>query len=222
MEATPTAGLQPLKGPFARSPAGGYYRRALIESSDGASFEALDEHHARDKAHVWYCDTYRKGQDYYTVKYNQIDLMPQADAASFRVIQDGYARDAGQLFYDGKRVLVKDLETFVVLEHGYAKDKSVGYHDRVPVAGSDGASFTVLGPSYAKDKDHVYYSFVERGEPNVPAVPRSVRVSGADPATFEVLSDSNGNGSSNNSDGDGDADAKDARARYKQGKRLGR
>jgi hypothetical protein len=209
VEGAPADGLQPIKGPFAKSPAGGYYRGALIEGSDGASFEALDENHARDKARVWHCDTYRKGQDYYTVKYNQIDVMAQADAASFRVITDGYARDAGQLFYAGKRVAVKDLESFVVLDHGYARDKLVGYYERRPVAGSDGASFAALSPNYAKDKARVYYSFMESGEPNVPAVPRSVRVAGADPATFEVLDE-------------GDADAKDARGRYKQGKRLGR
>ena len=76
-----------LKGPFASSPEGGYYRGSLVESSDGASFEALDEHYARDKARVYHCDVYRKGQDYYTVKYKRIDVAKAADAASpmFRV-----------------------------------------------------------------------------------------------------------------------------------------
>ena len=190
---------------------GGYYRGSLIDGSDGASFNALDEHYARDKARVYYCDTYRKGQDYYTVKYNRVDVLKSADTASFRVIKDGYARDAGHLYYTGTRVAVKDLESFVVLDHDYAKDSLVGYYQRTPVAGSDGASFTVLNSSYAKDKSSVYHSFIERGEPNVPGVPRSVRVVGANPATFEVLPDS-----------DGDADAKDAQWRYKQGKRLER
>lgn len=172
------------------------------------SFEALDEQYARDKARVYFCDTYRKGQEYYTVKYNRIDVLGSADTASFRVINGGYARDAKQLFYEGKRMAVKDLESFVPLEHPYAKDKLVGYYVRTPVAGSDGASFTVLNGHYAKDKVHVYYSYVQRGEPNVPGVPRSVRVIGADVATFEVLSG-----------GDEDADAKDKLGRFKQGKR---
>ena len=203
------AAFKPLKGPFAKSPEGGYYRGSLIHDSDGASFEALDEHYARDKAHAYYCDTYRKGQEYYTVKYNRIDVLKSADAASFRIIKDGYARDAKQLFYTGARVAVKDLESFVVLDHDYTKDKWVGYYRRTPVAGSDGASFTVLNASYAKDKSFVFYSFVERSEPNVPSMPRSVRVVGADPATFELLQAT-----------DGEPDAKDARGRYKQGKRL--
>ena len=203
--------FKPLKGPFAKSPEGGYYRGSLIGDSDGVSFEALDEHYARDKARVYYCDTYRKGQDYYTVKYNQIDVLKSADAASFRVIKDGYARDANQLYYTGTRLAVKDLESFAVLDYDYAKDKFVGYYQRNPVAGSDGASFTALNSSYAKDKAFVYYSVIERGEPNAPGVPRSVRVDGANPATFELLPDS-----------DGDADAKDARWRFKQGKRLDR
>ncbi len=201
--------FKPLKGPFARSLEGGYYRGHLIDGSDSPSFEALDDHYARDKARVYFCDTYRKGQDYYTVKYNRIDVLGGADAASFRVIKSGYARDAKNLFYDGRRVSVKDLESFVPLEYPYAKDKLVGYYEHTPVAGSDGASFAVLSLQYAKDKAHVYYSFVERDEPHAPGLPRSVRMSGADPATFEVLPG-----------GDGDADAKDAHGRFKQGKRL--
>ena len=201
--------FKPLKGPFAKSPEGGYYRGSLIDDSDGASFDALDEHYARDKARVYYCDTYRKGLDYYTVKYNRIDVLKSADAASFRIIKDSSARDASRLYYTGTRVAVKHLESFVVLDHGYAKDKLVGYYQRTPVAGSDGASFKVLDSSYAKDKSFVYYSFIERGEPNVPGVPRSLRVVGANAATFEVVPDS-----------DGDADAKDAQGRFKQGKRL--
>ena len=177
--------------------------------SDGASFEALDEHYARDKVRVFHCDTYRKGQEYYSVKYNRVDVLKAADAASFRIIKDGYARDAGHLYYIGTRVAVRDLESFVVLEHDYAKDRLIGYYQRAPVLGSDGASFTVLNSSYAKDKSFVYYSFIERGDPNAPAVPRSVRVDGANAATFEVVPAA-----------DGDAEAKDAQWRFKQGKRL--
>ena len=199
----------PLKGPFARSPEGGFYRGSRVEGSDGASFEALDDHHARDKARVYFCDTYRKGQDYYTIAYNRIDVVQAADAASFRVIQHRYARDARRLFYSGKAVPVKDLESFEVLAHDFARDKLVGYHRRQPVAGSDGASFTVLSPSYARDKAHVFYVFSERSEPNAPDVPRSQRMTGADPATFEVLTEP-----------DGDADARDAKGRFKRGQRL--
>lgn len=209
IQVTQANAFKPLKGPFAKSPEGGYFRGSLIDDSDGASFEALDDHYARDKVRVYHCDTYRKGQDYYTVKYDRIDVLKAADAASFRIIKDGYARDAAHLYFIGTRVAVRDLESFVVLEHDYAKDKLVGYYQRTPVPGSDGASFTILNSSYAKDKSFVYYSFTERSETNVAAVPRSVRVDGANAATLEVAPAA-----------DGGADAKDAQGRYKEGKRL--
>ena len=82
-------------------------------------------------------------------------------------------------------------------------------YQRTPVPGSDGASLIVLNSSYAKDKSFVYYSFTERSETNVAAVPRSVRVDGANAATLEVAPAA-----------DGGADAKDAQGRYKEGKRL--
>ena len=76
--------FKPLKGPFAKGADGGYYRGSLIAGSDSASFEALDDNYARDKAHAYYCDTYRKGQEYYAIKHNRMAVIEGADAADIR------------------------------------------------------------------------------------------------------------------------------------------
>ena len=101
--------------------------------------------------------------------------------------RSSYARDGRNLYYEGARVAVKDLESFEILDYGYDRDKVTGYYHRVPVAGSDGASFTVLDSYYAKDKAHVYYSQLDWGDPNERSKPVSVRVNGADLRVVQLL-----------------------------------
>ena len=174
--------FKPLLGPFAKGADAGYFRGASIMDSDGPSFEALDEHYARDKSRAYYCDTYRKGQEYYTTKHDRIVVLEGVEPASFRLLKERYARDAGKLFFEGVPVAVKDLNSFEILEHAFQRDRVTGYYVRTPIPGSDGSTFTVLDSNYSKDKSSVFYS---SNDPDAgPAARMTIRVTGALPASF--------------------------------------
>lgn len=164
-----------------------HYRNAAIPEADARSFKVLDDHHAKDSRQVYYADSYRKGQEYWSIRHDRVRTLEGADPASFRVLRDDYARDARQLYYEGRRVEVKDLETFEILADGFARDRVTGYYLRVPVQGSDGASFEVLDYRYSRDKSRVYYSdYDSAGGTQRPSV-RTMVLKGADPASITVL-----------------------------------
>lgn len=164
-----------------------HYRNAAIPEADAKTFTVLDEHHAKDRHRVYYGDSYRKGQEYWSIRHDRVRTLEGADPASFRVMQQDYARDATRLYHEGQRIEVKDLESFEILSDGFARDRVTGYYLRVPIAGSDGASFQVLDWRYSRDKSRVYYSdYDSAGGAHRPTV-RSVVLKGADPAAFTVL-----------------------------------
>jgi hypothetical protein len=172
--------FKPLLGPFAKGAEGGYYRGSAIADSNGASFEAMDEHYARDKLRVYYCDTYRKSQEYYSMKHDRIVVLEGVEAASFRLLKNSYARDTNKLFFDGVYMPVKDLNSFEILEYSYARDHVTGYFLQQPVPGSDGSTFIGIDSHYAKDKASVFYSFYDSNA----RLPRTVRLVGASPESF--------------------------------------
>ena len=198
----------PLNNRFARTIHAGYYRGSVIDSSDGPSFEALNEHYAKDKASVFYCDTYRKGQEYYTIKHNSIIKITNAEPGTFACLEQGYAKDSKNVYYEGYAFPVKDVAGFQVLDYGFAKDHYTGYFEQKSVAGSDGESFTVVDSHYAKDKKSVFYCSINRDEPNAPRIV-SLLIKGADAATFVLATDSTGK-----------TDASDKNARYLNGIKL--
>ena len=166
--------FKPLKGPFARDAQYGYYRGVAITDSDGATFEPIDDYYARDKQRVYFCDTYRKGQEYYTTKHNRMIVVEGVDAASFRLLKERYARDDSRLYFEGVHVPVKDLNSFEILENNFQCDRITGYYRRIPIAGSDGSSFTVINHLYTKDKASVFYSAYDADANSQPH--RSIRV----------------------------------------------
>lgn len=169
---------------FARDAEVGYYRGTPIEGSDGPSFTALDAHYARDAAQAYWCDTYRKGQEYYAYKHNDVVRMDSVQLSSFRLLADGYARDASRLFYEGQPVRVRDLATFELLRDGYQRDKVTAYYERQPIAGSDGSTFEVLDVGYSRDRASVF--FTDYRAPDPAQRGRTIRVAGATPASFVV------------------------------------
>ena len=109
------ATFKPLKGPFARDAQSGYYRGVAITDSNGPTFEVIDDYHARDKQRVYFCDTYRKGQEYFSAKHNRVIALEGVDAGSFRLLKERYARDDSRLYFEGIHVPVKDLNSFEIL-----------------------------------------------------------------------------------------------------------
>jgi DKNYY family len=199
----------PLTGRFARTTSHGYYRGKIIDESDGQSFEVVSDHYAKDKANVFYCDTYRKGQEYYFYKYNRTLKVKNADAATFNYIDQEYARDKNAVYFEGVAFSVKDVDSFQVLNYGFAKDRFTAYYDQIPIEGSDGATFEALDNNYSKDKKNIYYSGFIIDKQGNRSGPVSHVVKGADLATFTTatgVTDS--------------VDASDKNARYKDGKKL--
>ncbi len=140
---------------FARDDRTGYYRETPIKDSDGASFEALRENDAKDRAHVYYCDTSRDSKKYWSIKRKRIVKVSQADPATYRLIGSDFARDKASVFYSGQLFNVEDVESFAVLDYGFTKDRVRAYHILVEIPHSDGATFVALNMNYAKDKSRV-------------------------------------------------------------------
>ena len=182
--------LTPLSKKFAKSNRTAYYESARIaDSVDVATFEALSEHYAKDKNEVWYCDTYRKGQEYYTVRHYRTPRIQDAHAPSFRMLNDDYARDTNRVYREGKGFEVRDINTYERIGDVHAKDKISGYYMTAEIKGSDGATFTFVDGHYAKDAKHVFWSDYDTGEGAHAPVELSVTLPGADPATFAVIKD---------------------------------
>jgi DKNYY family len=194
--------LTPLIASFAKTSRHGYFRGLPLESSDGSSFEALDEHFAKDQQWVYYCDAHRVSQDYFTSPRRRVKVL-EADPASFRILVRGYARDASKLFFEGQQFPVKDLNSFEILEYGFARDRISGYYQQTIIPGSDGGNFTVLDNHYSKDKAHVFYSDNDLNAS--PVVLRHQRLDGAMPDSFTALESGY---------------AKDAKRSYHKGKPL--
>ena len=166
---------------FAKDSAYVYYKEKSITHADVASFEALDEHYARDKNLVYYCDEYREGQNYYLTKKQTIYTLENIHPGSFKILGAGYARDSIQAFFEGISFRVKDLSTLKTVNRYFVKDSFYAYFNFHPVAESDGKTFEIVDRNYAKDKAHVYfYEISEEGKPGI------FRVSD-NPSTFEIL-----------------------------------
>ena len=183
------ASFRPLNATFARDAQRGFYRGSPVAGSEGLSFEALSVHEARDRRAVYWADTYRKGQEYWSIRHLRVVELAAADPASFRVLGHGYSRDHRQAWFEGEPFKVRDVASFEPLNTMFARDKVRGYYERIEIAGSDGASFSMVDPHdlyYARDRHRVYHARIDvdtqpdRARPSVTVVP------GADPATFRV------------------------------------
>lgn len=171
---------------FAKSKTRVWYRAETIPDADAASFQALDEHHARDATRAWYAETYRDGRDYFTTTRVRIRPLEGVDPARLRPLTGGYAVDGRQGFYEGVAFPVADPESFEVLDDGFARDRTQGYFQRQMIPGSQGASFQVLGAHAARDAAQVFYAEMDYAQAGGPA-PAVTPIRGADPGTFQAL-----------------------------------
>jgi DKNYY family len=185
-----TASFQALNATFARDHKTGYYRGVAIPDSEGESFQALSENDARDSRTVWYADTYRKGQEYWTIKHQRVSVVAGADAASYRHLGEDYTVDRHRAYYTGLPFAVRDAASFEVLGSGYTRDRLRGYFERQEIAGSDGARMVLLDiheSRHAQDGQRVYYADIELGDPKRRAYPLVRVLTGASPATTQAL-----------------------------------
>ncbi|MBC7904339.1 MAG: DKNYY domain-containing protein [Gemmatimonadaceae bacterium] len=179
--------FQPLNNRCAKDDSTGFYRGSTGFESDGRSFAALDIHYAKDARRVFYCDTYRDGQEYFFYKHNRINTIREADAASFVLLDGSYAKDKNLVFCGGVPFPVADIASFEVLENGFTRDKVQGYYNEKPVSGSDGKTFTSVASHYAKDVKNVYYCFLDFNNPDAVSKISCSVIPGARPDSFQVL-----------------------------------
>jgi hypothetical protein len=237
------ASFKPLGRHFAHDKWRGYYLGVQIDDSEGSSFQALSAHEARDARQVYWAETYRKGQEYWSVKHQRVRRVAGADAASYRSLGQGYGRDVGSAYHEGRAFAVRDPATFEVLDALFTRDARRAYFERSEIAGSDGASFALIDASegrHARDRSQVWYAAIEipaaadAGGRPAPVV-RLLR--GASPATVQVLgrgyardgarlwwrgqpvADADAASFAVNDDSTQDHDAQDARGRFAQGVR---
>ena len=171
---------------FATAGAQVFYRDSEVDGADGATFQALDDRYAKDAKRVYYADTYRKGQEYYLIRYNRVTPL-DADPATFRVLGDRYARDTANVWYEGKRFDVRDVASFELLDYGFARDRVTGYYMREPVPGSEGTTFAFVAGNYARDAKHVFWCDLETDGGAHPAEMRAARLPEANAGTFRAL-----------------------------------
>lgn len=193
--------------PFAKIDGVWHYEKAPIRNADAGSFVAIDDHYAKDRARVYYADTYRDGKEYFTVRHARIVEVKDADPATFKVMRLGYARDARGIYYEGVRFAVRDPATFELVDYGFARDRIAAYYHQWEIPGSEPSSLLPIDTHYAKDAQRVYYADLVTRDGRTQA--RIVAIAGADPATFQRLDTTTDQ-----------ADAEDARATYKRGVRT--
>ena len=127
--------------PFAKVDGEWRYRGSAIPDADAASFVVLSDHYAKDRAHVWYADTYRDGREYYTVAHPRVVTIRDADPATFRYLARDIAKDGAAVYDEGKRMRVRDAASWELMDYGFARDRHAGYCYVTEIKGSDGASF---------------------------------------------------------------------------------
>lgn len=132
-----------------------------VGAADPDTFTAFDSTYAKDKAHVY---------------LNGV-VLPDADAASFELLdRPGWAKDSDHIF-QRDRIISDDPAHFELLDGDLARDSHVVYWSDGSVLSEDPAHFAIVSNAdhylFTRDSTTVHVN----GNP----------VTGADPATFEVL-----------------------------------
>jgi hypothetical protein len=185
--------FQPIDRLYAKDAIRGYYRGTAVADSDGATFAVVSEHEARDRDRVYYCDTYRKGQEYWSIRHLRIVPIAGADPATYASIGLGHARDKRRVYDEGVAFDVRDPATYEPLDGNFGRDSHRAYYAHVEIAGSDGPSFAIVDArdsAYARDRSRAYYGYRDIDAARAPHTkpPESVRVlRSADPAALRVL-----------------------------------
>ena len=148
-----------LNDEFAKNDSAAYYKMKSIPDADILTFEALDNHYAKDKNKVYYCSEEREVKNFYMTKRQGVYNVVGADAPTFKLLGEdnfGYCKDKYRGYINGKSFEVKDVASLELIDHVFLKDKYQVYCNRVAVPGSDPATFKDIAEYYFKDKNNVY------------------------------------------------------------------
>lgn len=170
-----------LNNAFAKDSTTAWYKERSVSEADVTTFVAIDEHYAKDKNNVYYCDEYREGQHYYLTKRQVIAKIKKALPSSFAGLKYGYAKDGERAYFEGVAFAVKDVATFISIDPHFTKDDLQAYLNCKPIAGSNGKTFELMADNFAKDTANIYYyGYTGEGQHNICALP-------CDRQSFEIL-----------------------------------
>jgi hypothetical protein len=141
-----------------------WFHDVALKNVDPNTFELVDDYFFKDKDRVYFYETYRVSQDYFTSKRKRYLPLENADSDSFISLGEGYAKDKSTAWYIDSEFKVDDLESMKVLNHHFVVDNKTAYLDRRPIAGSDGKTFELISEYYAKDSKRYYYCTPIDGE----------------------------------------------------------
>ena len=142
---------------FAKDSVNAYYKEKAFQYADVATFEALDDHYAKDQSKVYYCDEYREGQNYYMTKRQTISELKNVRPASFVSIGYGYGKDNVRAYFEGKSFKVYDVAGLKSINRNFVKDNVHAYINCNAIEASDGVTFELTDNNYARDINHIYY-----------------------------------------------------------------
>lgn len=135
----------PIPGrPFAKDSKAGYYNGWLVPGSSGASFEALDDHFARDARQVFFCDVFVPPNT--ATPELRSAMLPEADVATFTALGGGYARDAARLYFED-RLIDREPATFSPMADDYARTATQVFYRGVVLKGANVSTFAVTTDS---------------------------------------------------------------------------
>lgn len=173
--------FQILNSAFAKDSMAVHYKSYILNDADLPTFEALDEHYAKDKFRAYYCDEHREGQNYYLTKKPRIFAILHTHIPTFVSLGHGYAKDEKNAYFLGTAFQVKQVSTLVVLNTHFAKDDISAYLNRQPIAGSHGKTFELLDGNFASDRvNHYYYAYPGQGAHQISVLP-------CDESSFKIL-----------------------------------
>jgi hypothetical protein len=163
-----TATFKPFRNSeFARDKNLVYFRGLPLEGADAGTFRPLRSPYWTDANRVYYFDK----------------PVPGADPRTFRFLKKSYwTRDDGNVYYGADPVNPKDLASFELVNASWARDElwyyPAQYDSHNPIETLERGTFEILKGGWARDCCRVFY--FDRV------------VDGADPATFEAISDVRG------------------------------
>ena len=128
-----------------------------LKDVDAISFEIIDDYFFKDKHQIYFYETYRVSEDYFTSKRKRVVTLENVDPISFQSLGEGYAKDKSTAWYLNEAFQVADLGSLTILNHHFLKDIKTAYVNRTPVVGSDGKTFELISDHYAKDAYKYYY-----------------------------------------------------------------
>lgn len=194
-------------GVYGKDAKGVYLGFQLLLDVDYNSFELIKGSYAKDKNHVYYLGQKIEGADLATFEvgsivkdknhvYSGMNIVQGADPATFVYIgNSGFGKDKNHVFYGLDVDNRFNPKTFSVVGNFYAKDDRIVYvlspkmyaDSAGQIMGADPMTFTPVlfngkfpeeYPGYSKDANNVYFF--------------TSKITGADPATFEILPKSKG------------------------------